>query len=183
MTFCYTDLLWYATVSAWHTHVKLLFLLTEKHNGHSQIFLRDVKFDLYSKHTQKVLPATSNLVFTPSHPLQSHQGISSSHKQVTTNYNYWTLMSCQPHRVTSGQLNPVISKCTSSCLRLSQNKQKRWKKRWVLRVSLCQGGLSSGWLLDQMKPIMVPCIWWQTVKPCTNARPPQFCTETSAIPL
>ena len=26
--------------------------------------------------------------------------------------SYWMLMSCQPHRVSSGQSNPVISKCT-----------------------------------------------------------------------
>ena len=74
--------------------------------------------------------------FMPSQPLQSYQGISTSHKQVTTsckqvttNYSYWTLMSCQPHRVTSGQLNSVISKCIFSCLRLSQNKQKREREK------------------------------------------------------
>ena len=106
--------------------------------------------------------------FIPSQPLQSYQGISTSHKQVTTshnqvttNYSYWTLMSCHLHRVTSGQLNSVISTCTFSCLRLSQNKQKRRKKEKKMGL---KGFPLPRWsfiraTLDHMKPIMVPRIW------------------------
>ena len=111
MTFCYTDLLGYATVSAWCTHVKLSFLLPEKYNGHSQIFLSDVKFDLYLKHTQKVLPTSSNLVFYAQSTITVISGHinqpQTGHNQLQTGHNQLQLLDFNVLSTAQGHLRTI----------------------------------------------------------------------------